>query len=182
MFCEDQIVGKQQEVLMTYWRLYYHLVWGTKNRQPLLTPDVEPIIYKYLRQKAGRLEAIVYALNGDETHTHMVVSIPPKIAVSKFVGQIKATASTRYNKGDFGEDDFFWQAEFGAFSFDRKRLPNFVSYVERQKEHHANGTTIPVLERMESVENSIVKEESTLYLAEDISWRRELEALEAHRD
>lgn len=162
---------------MSYWRLYYHLVWGTKNRAPLLTPEVEPIIYKYLRQKAARLEATVYALNGDETHTHMVVSIPPKIAVSKFCGQVKATASTRYNKGDFGEDDFFWQAEFGAFSFDRKRLPNFVAYVERQKEHHANRTTIPVLERMIAPDTRPLKEDSSLYLVEDMNWRCELEAL-----
>ena len=162
---------------MSYWRLYYHLVWGTKNRQPLLTPEVEPIIYKYLFQKAGRLEAVVHALNGIEDHIHMVASIPPKIAVSKFVGQIKATASTRYNKGDYGEDDFFWQAEFGVFSFDRKRLPNCVSYVERQKEHHANGTTIRVLEQMESVNTQVIRKAPALYLVEDSAWRREMELL-----
>ncbi|NET60965.1 MAG: IS200/IS605 family transposase, partial [Symploca sp. SIO2E6] len=30
---------------MALWRLYYHLVWGTKERQPLITPELEPKLY-----------------------------------------------------------------------------------------------------------------------------------------
>lgn len=26
---------------MPYWQLFYHLVWSTKNREPLITPIVE---------------------------------------------------------------------------------------------------------------------------------------------
>ena len=40
---------------MPYWQLFYHLVWSTKHREPLLTPDVEPIVYGYLRSKAVRI-------------------------------------------------------------------------------------------------------------------------------
>ena len=29
---------------MAYWRLFYHFVWTTKNREPLLTPDIEPSV------------------------------------------------------------------------------------------------------------------------------------------
>ena len=132
---------------MPFWRLYYHIVWSTKNRQPLLTADVEPAIYALLRNKALDLEASVYALNGYLDHVHLVVSIPPKIAVSKFVGQVKAVASVRFNQSGHPSAPFYWQEEYGVFSFDRKRLPNFVAYVEGQKEHHANSHVIPALER-----------------------------------
>ena len=27
---------------MAFWRLYYHVVWATKNREPLITPEIEP--------------------------------------------------------------------------------------------------------------------------------------------
>ena len=37
----------------------------------------------------------------------------------------------------------------GALTFDGKRLLYVIAYVERQKEHHAAGTIIPVLERTE---------------------------------
>ena len=37
---------------MPYWQLFYHIVWTTKKRLPLLTPDVEPVVYEFLRVKA----------------------------------------------------------------------------------------------------------------------------------
>jgi REP element-mobilizing transposase RayT len=132
---------------MPYCQLFYHLVWSTKNRQPLLIPAVEPVIHNYLRTKAIGLGATVFALNGITDHVHSVVSIPSKLAVAKFIGQIKAVASTKFNKSQPGNQPFFWQDEYGAFSFDAKRLPNYVAYVNRQKEHHAQGTIIPILER-----------------------------------
>jgi REP element-mobilizing transposase RayT len=52
---------------MPYWQLFYHIVWSTKDREPLLTPDVEPIIHGFLRSKAIGLEAVVFALNVSTT-------------------------------------------------------------------------------------------------------------------
>lgn len=163
---------------MPYTQLFYHLVWSTKNRLPLLTPQVEPVIHNYLRTKAIGLGATVFAVNGVEDHVHVVASIPPKIAVAKFIGQIKAVASTKFNKSAPDAPPFFWQDEYGAFTFDAKRLPNYVAYVNRQKEHHRQGTTIPILERTNNGFPKIIKEETAVYTTEDIAWRRELEAFE----
>lgn len=161
---------------MPYWQLFYHIVWTTKNRLPLLTPDVEPVVYEFLRVKAVGLGAKVFALNGVSDHVHLVASIPPKIAVAKFIGQVKAVASTKFNKSDLAKTPLFWQEEYSVFSFDRKRLPNFVAYVERQKDHHAQNTTIPVLERTDDSASMLAEEPSTVYAIEDDSWRRELES------
>lgn len=132
-----------------------------------------------MRAKALGLEATVFALNGTQEHVHVVVSIPPKIAVSKFIGQIKAVASTKFNKSPADRSPLFWQEEYGAFSFDAKRLPNYIAYVERQKEHHARGTFIPILERSTDGFPAVVRDETALYGVEDAGWRSELEALES---
>ena len=166
---------------MPYWQLFYHLVWATKKRAPLLTPEVEPVIHGYLRQKALNLEATVYALNGVEDHVHMVVAIPPKISVAKFVGQVKGSASTRFNKSNAAETPFFWQAEYAVFSVDKKRLPNYVVYVNRQKEHHQENTTIPILERTRDDTTAVVHEDAPPYGMETAAWRRELEELATGR-
>ena len=163
---------------MSYWQLYYHIVWATKNREPLLNPQVEPLIHGFLRNKALGLEAIVYALDGYLDHVHMVVSIPPKIAVSKFVGQVKAVASVRYNQSAGPETPFHWQEEYGVFSFDRKRLPNFVAYVQGQKEHHAQKNLIPVLEQ-DMDDRMSVQEPSVVYSAMDAEWLQEMLKLDA---
>jgi REP element-mobilizing transposase RayT len=163
---------------MPYWQLFYHLVWSTKNREPLLTAQVESIVYGYLRSKAVRLDATVFALNGVEDHVHMVASIPPKIAIATFIGQVKAVASTKFNKSAINDVPFYWQEEYAAFSFDGKRLPSYIAYVERQKEHHANGTTIPILERISGNDGALhVRENQSAYLVEDEQWRDELMAI-----
>jgi putative transposase len=161
---------------MPYWQLFYHIVWATKNREPLLTPDVESIIHGYLRAKAIGLGAIVFALNGVLDHVHLVVAIPPAIAVARFIGQIKAVASTKFNKSGRAEI-FFWQEEYGVFSFDGKRLPHYIAYVARQKEHHAHETTIPILERTDDTTMRLAHESSVPYLLEETAWRKELEEL-----
>ena len=132
---------------MPYWQLFYHIVWATAERVPLLTPEVEEKVYGYLRAKAQDVEGVVFAVNGMADHVHMVVSIPPKVAVAHFIGQVKAVAATKHNKNGLQESPLAWQHEYGVFSFDGKRLPNYVSYVERQKQHHAEGQTIAILER-----------------------------------
>jgi REP element-mobilizing transposase RayT len=164
---------------MPYCQLFYHLVWSTKNRQPLLTPEVEPVIQGFLRAKAVGLGATVFALDGVEDHVHLVVTIPPKIAVAKFIGQIKAVASTKFNKAYPAAPPFFWQEEYGAFSFDAKRLPNYIAYVTRQKEHHAQGTIIPILERIDDNSPKMFREAVMVYQVETEAWQQELETLEA---
>lgn len=163
---------------MPYCQLFYHLVWATKNREPLLTSGVEPVILGFLRSKAIGLGGVLFALNCVLDHVHMVVAIPPAIAVAKFVGQVKAVASTRFNKAGLGSE-FFWQEEYGAFSFDSKRLPNYIAYVERQKEHHAQGTTIPILERTSGEGVVRIGESTGLYVVNETAWRAELESMAA---
>ena len=161
---------------MPYCRLYYHLVWTTKGRLPLLTSEVEPVIHGYLVAKATGLGATVYALGGTEDHVHLVASIPPTVPVAKFVGQTKAVASTKLNQSGIAKDPFYWQAEYGAFTFDAKRLPNYVAYAQHQKQHHADGTEIGVLERFADLSGRL-GESSTIYATEDATWRAELEGL-----
>jgi len=161
---------------MPYCQLFYHLVWATKDRAPLLTSNVEPVILGFLRSKAIGLGGVLFALNSVVDHVHMVVSIPASIAVAKFVGQVKAVASTKFNKSGIA-GEFFWQEEYGAFSFDGKRLPNYIDYVERQKEHHAQGTMIPILERTTGEGVVRLSESASLYVVNEAAWRAELESL-----
>lgn len=100
---------------MPYYQLFYHIVWVTKNRQPSFTPDVEPIIHNFLRTKAIGLGGTVFAVNGIEDHAHMVASIPPKIAVANFIGQVKGVATAKFNQ-QYPDKAFYWQEEYGRRS------------------------------------------------------------------
>lgn len=156
---------------MPYCQLFYHLVWSTKNREPRITAEVEPVIYNLLRTKAIGLEGTVFAINGMAEHVHMAVAILPKIAVATFAGQIKGVASAKFNQNYPSANPFYWQEEYGAFSFDSKRLPNVITYIENQKQHQAQDSTIPILERTEGEGVRLVKESTVGYVVEDVMWR-----------
>ena len=162
---------------MPYWRAFYHIVWATKNRQPLVMPDVETMIYGFIQSKAIALGGTVFALNGISDHVHLVTSIPPSIAVSTFVGQVKGVASTRFNKSGIRETPLFWQDSYGVFTFDHKRLPNLIAYVQNQKKHHADKNTLRILERMDDQDASMLREPDSVYVVQDDLWWQEMTEL-----
>ena len=135
---------------MALWRLYYHLVWATKDRRDLITLAMEDNLFGYIIGKSVALGGIVHAINGTENHVHLVASIPPKISISAFVKGIKGASSHNINKGPIPyEHTFRWQGGYGIFSLGQKQLPYTIAYVQNQKEHHRNDSTIPVLERID---------------------------------
>jgi REP element-mobilizing transposase RayT len=152
---------------MPFWQLFYHVVWGTKHRLPLITPEIEAATYGHIRSKALGLEGTVFAVNGLPDHVHLVVSIPPRIAVATFVGQVKGVTSAKINQDVKPEPPLYWQEEYGVFSFDHKRLPNFVAYVERQKQHHASGQLYGVLERTDDSGVHLLREPPASYGVND---------------
>jgi len=149
---------------------------GYKKRQPLITPEIEPLIHGFMRSKAIGLGGTVFAIGGIEDHVHVVCSIPPKIAVATFIGQVKGASSAKVNQGRGDEEArFAWQEEYAVFSFDRKRLPYVVNYVEMQKQHHAEQSIIPILERTSGDQKGLLaNEEQAPYLADYPQWLSEM--------
>ena len=157
---------------MPFLQLFYHLVWATKGRRRLITPDLEPALYGFMRSKAIGLGGTVYAIGGIEDHVHVVASVPPSIALSTFVGQVKGVSSAHTNKGrGLDAPRFAWQEDYGAFTFDAKRLPYLVKYAQQQKAHHAQQRTIPLLERMAGDPGGYLVQESDVgYVADYDYW------------
>jgi putative transposase len=131
---------------MPYWRLYYHFVWATKNRLPLITPEVEGMLFGYLIGKAHVKKSIVHAVGGIEDHLHLVASVPPSVALSDFVARLKGSSSHHLN--EILEDAFAWQDGYGVVSFGEKQLKWVVRYVSNQKQHHTELTTVAKLEEI----------------------------------
>ncbi len=131
---------------MPFWRLFYHMVWATKNRDPLILPSFEADMWKVIVGKGAELGALVHAVGGTEDHVHVVASVPPRISLSEFIQQLKGSSSHFANHRPESTQTFGWQAEYGVVSFDGKRLDQIVRYAKNQREHHQTGTTIAVLE------------------------------------
>ena len=127
---------------MTYWRLHYHLIWSTQDRQPALTAEREKMFYGVLYRKAAELGVKIHAAGNVEDHVHIVASIPPKLAVAEFVRHLKGASAYAINHMPDSDGQFKWQSGYGALSIGERSLETVMAYAARQKEHHANKTTI----------------------------------------
>lgn len=80
---------------------------------------------------------------------HLAITIPPTLAISEFIGQLKGISSHEVNQrmGTHGKA-LQWQAGYGVVSFGTAHLDWVVRYIENQREHHAKGRTIERLERI----------------------------------
>ena len=125
---------------MTYVRLRYHMILATKGRRPCITPDVEPFVYEKLLEEAQALDSKIFLLGGVEDHIHGIVSIPPTLAVSDFHRDIKKQTTKAIRKEFCHLNDFKWCAGFTAFTVNPNAMSELWSYIETQKEHHANDT------------------------------------------
>jgi putative transposase len=135
-----------KEETMPYWRLFYHITWATKNRMLWINPAWETSLHNVIAAKAAALRGMVYAVGGVEDHVHLVVSVPPSIALSEFVGQVKGNSSHFVNHELKPDYRFAWQGEYGVVSFGGKQLDMVVKYVKNQRQHHGVRTTIAFLE------------------------------------
>ena len=133
---------------MALWRLYYHFVWATKERLPLITADIEPELYGYIIGKANALACITHAIGGIDNHIHLIASIPPKLAIADFVKGIKGSSAHHLNHNvPHYSAKFGWQRGYGVFSLGGKQLDEAIAYVVNQKQHHQQGTIVAALER-----------------------------------
>ncbi|MEZ2227323.1 IS200/IS605 family transposase [Microcoleus sp.] len=133
---------------MAMWRLYYHLVWATKERQPLIHPQRETELYNYIIGKADTLNCIVHAIGGTENHIHLIVSIPPRQSIAEFVKNIKGSSSHYLNQILQNPNRFGWQEGYGVFSLGQTQLEQAVAYVINQKQHHLGNTVNSHLEQI----------------------------------
>ncbi len=137
---------------MSFWRTYYHLVWATHNRQPLIDAEVERRLFPYLEKKAAEFQASIYAVNGTEDHIHLVITIPPRYAVAEVVKSLKGASSHFLNHSGV-PIEFGWQRGYGVFSLGERQRPAAEAYVRDQKEHHRRGTANIWLERTDEIDD-----------------------------
>jgi REP element-mobilizing transposase RayT len=137
---------------MTYWRLHYHLIWATLERQPTITQEREKMFYGVLYKKGNELDLKIHAAGNTEDHVHIVVSIPPKLAVADCAKHLKGASAFAINHMEGSDGQFQWQEGYGAFTIGGRLLETVMAYAARQKEHHKENTAIAVYERIEDDE------------------------------
>ena len=137
---------------MTYWRLHYHLIWATYNRESCLTQEHEKMFYGVLYKKGEELGLKIHSAGNAADHVHVVVSIPPKLAVTDCVRHLKGASAYAINHMAGSDGQFKWQGGYGALTIGEKSLAIVMKYAAKQKEHHHENRLIENYERIDEEE------------------------------
>ena len=125
----------------------YHIVFCPKYRYRILTGDVAEYVQQQVYLLCGRKEKIeVLELNVQNDHVHLVVSLPPKYAVSDFMGYLKGKMSMnlfqRYEKlGRKYWGRHLWSRGYcvSTVGLDEEKIRKYVKWQE-QKEKRIEAT------------------------------------------
>ena len=118
----------------TYTKLIYHIVFSTKERLPLIVPEIRDRLYEYLGGVIRGEKGSLMEIGGMPDHVHILARFGAAIAVSEMLKRIKGSSS-HWLSQETGTW-FAWQNGYGAFSVSESQVAAVRKYIQQQEEHH----------------------------------------------
>jgi putative transposase len=119
--------------------IHIHVVFSTKDRLPLIGNGVHSDLHAYLGGIVRQLEGKPVIINGLSEHVHLLLRLPPSLAVSECMRALKANSSKWLHENGYGK--FAWQSGYAAFSVSTSNFPKVVDYIGDQQQHHQKMTS-----------------------------------------
>jgi REP element-mobilizing transposase RayT len=113
-----------------------HLVFSTKNREPLIAPEIEPDLYAYLGSVFRDMHCPLLEGNGMPDHVHLLFQLARTVTVADLVEEAKKSSSKWLKTKGQRFAGFYWQTGYGAFSIGESGVADLRQYIRNQKAHH----------------------------------------------
>jgi len=126
--------------------VFVHLTWGTWDRLPLLTSEIEMSVHRALGAECAKLGAELVALGGVEDHAHLLTRLPATVSLAELVKQIKGSSTHLVTHLLAQGASFKWQGGYAAFSVSPRHLRQVSDYIANQRYHHLSHTLLAMLE------------------------------------
>lgn len=116
--------------------LMVHVIFSTKNRERLITPEIEPELYAYIGGILKNHESRLLDAGGRADHVHLLISQSKNVSLSSLMKDVKKDSSSWIKTKGNQFRNFHWQDGYGAFSLRKSDIPELNKYIANQKEHH----------------------------------------------
>lgn len=124
----------------TFSNLLTHVVFSTKDREPMIVPELKAELHAYLGGLTRELKGKAYGINGTTDHVHMLISLPPNVSISDALRFLKSNSSGWVHDKWSRRRSFAWQLGYGAFSVSKSTVSGVLSYIGSQPAHHRRIT------------------------------------------
>jgi REP element-mobilizing transposase RayT len=122
----------------TFTNLLFHIVFSTRDREPMITGKVRPELFNYIGGIIRNEGGVLLEIGAMQDHVHLLAKIRADQSVAEIVRLIKANSSKWMNEKPGRESRFEWQGGYGAFTVSESQLPVARKYILSQEEHHSS--------------------------------------------
>jgi putative transposase len=119
----------------TYACSFHHIIWSTKDWQPLIKKSFRIRLYNYIGGIIKNEKCVLREIGGTANHIHILTQLSPTISLSSLMQQVKGSSS-RFISEEFLESKFAWQPGYGAFAVSASLLGVVENYIANQEKHH----------------------------------------------
>ena len=118
--------------------LYVHVVWTTRDREPLIDARIAGFVWRYCRQVAVQERAAILAGGIVATHMHLLVRLHPLTNIPQMIQRMKGgTAVIATKEGHAPRDrPLRWAKGYAIHSVSSRAVPAVREYVRRQADRH----------------------------------------------
>jgi putative transposase len=139
---QRKTMSRFKSLAHTIWYCHYHIIWVPKYRYKILKGEIKEEVEASIRAQSEQMRCEIEELNVQEDHVHMLVMIPPKLSVSKYVGRVKGKTAIRV-LSKYGKIRIkpYWGNHFWARGYcvdtvglDPEKIRKYIKYQEKKEE------------------------------------------------
>jgi len=113
---------------MSHVRIWVHIVFSTKNREPILKDQFRYDIFKHIADNCLAKDIFLQAINGYTDHIHCLISLGKDQTIAKVVQLLKGESSFWINQQGLTPAPFSWQDDYFAVSVSESQKDQVISY------------------------------------------------------
>ena len=102
--------------MSSFTQLCVHLIFSTKNREPIIEDAWKAQLHSYMAGVCGNLGSFKQCIGGISDHLHLLINLPCTMTIADFVKQLNR-ASVHWIQNEMNAPHFKWQEEIPSVIF-----------------------------------------------------------------
>ena len=139
-------MSKYKKLSHVVYKCDYHIVWVPKYRYRVLKGEIKDLVLKDIEVLSERLGCEPIEVNVQEDHIHLLISVPPKVSISKLMGTLKGKLAIKLFKSyPIFKKKLYWGNHFWARGYfvstvgiDEDKIIRYVKYQEKEERRIEN--------------------------------------------
>ena len=128
--------------MSTHTQICYHIVFSTKDREPVLRTERREDLFRYVWGILKNRESHLFRINGTEDHVHILSSLHPSVSLADLIKDVKTGSSLWIKRQGIFSMFSHWQDGYAAFTHSKRDIDGLIEYIKGQTDHHRRTTFV----------------------------------------